>query len=102
MERWLAAILAADVVGYSRLMEADEAGTLDRLKALRAEAVDPVIATALYVELGRLEDACETSTKVRQMDPQFSADTFVKSQGLKSATHGGNLLAALRKAKPPE
>ena len=36
MERRLAAILAADVVGYSRLMEADEAGTLDRLKALRA------------------------------------------------------------------
>jgi adenylate cyclase len=35
--RKLAAILAADVVGYSRLMEADEAGTLARLKALRAE-----------------------------------------------------------------
>jgi class 3 adenylate cyclase len=34
MERKLAAILAADVVGYSRLMEADEPGTLTRLKAL--------------------------------------------------------------------
>ena len=37
-ERRLAAILAADVAGYSRLIEADEEGTLNRLKALRAEA----------------------------------------------------------------
>jgi len=37
MERRLAAILSADVVGYSRLMEADEAGTLERLKTLRAD-----------------------------------------------------------------
>jgi adenylate cyclase len=35
MERRLAAILAADVVGYSRLMEADEAGTLAALKSHR-------------------------------------------------------------------
>jgi len=44
MARRLAAILAADVVGYSRLMGADEAGTLDRLKALRKELVQPKIA----------------------------------------------------------
>ncbi len=44
MERRLAAILAADVVGYSRLMRADEEGTLKRLKALRAELLDPRIA----------------------------------------------------------
>ena len=44
MERRLAAILAADVVGYSRLMELDEAGTLDALKAHRAELIDPAIA----------------------------------------------------------
>lgn len=43
MERRLAAILAADVVGYSRLMGADETGTLDRLKALRKEVVQPKI-----------------------------------------------------------
>jgi adenylate cyclase len=36
MERRLSAILAADVVGYSRMMGADEAGTLDALKAMRA------------------------------------------------------------------
>jgi len=43
VERRLAAILAADVAGYSRLIEADEEGTLGRLKALRAEAIDPKI-----------------------------------------------------------
>jgi class 3 adenylate cyclase len=42
--RRLAAILAADVAGYSRLMGADEEGTLERLKALRCELVDPKIA----------------------------------------------------------
>jgi hypothetical protein len=36
VERRLAAILAADIAGYSRLIEADEEGTLGRLKALRA------------------------------------------------------------------
>ena len=44
IERRLAAILSADVVGYSRLMAADEVGMLDRLKALRREVVDPLIA----------------------------------------------------------
>ena len=44
VERRLAAILAADVVGYSRLMEVDEAGTLARLKTIRLELIDPAIA----------------------------------------------------------
>jgi TolB-like protein len=41
MERRLTAIFAADMVGYSRLMEADEVGTLQRQKAHRAELIDP-------------------------------------------------------------
>ena len=41
--RRLAAILAADVAGYSRLMGADEEGTLRRLKSLRSELIDPTI-----------------------------------------------------------
>ena len=41
--RRLAAILAADMVGYSRLMEADEAGTIARQKACRGELIDPKI-----------------------------------------------------------
>jgi class 3 adenylate cyclase len=44
MERKLAAILAADVVGYSALMEADETGTHERLKAGRKELFEPEIA----------------------------------------------------------
>jgi adenylate cyclase len=44
VERRLAAILAADVAGYSRLMGADEEGTLARLKAVRKALVDPTIA----------------------------------------------------------
>ncbi|MGH6718626.1 MAG: hypothetical protein ACREER_04860, partial [Alphaproteobacteria bacterium] len=42
-QRRLAAILAADVVGYSRLMAADEAGTLAHLKHLRAELIEPKV-----------------------------------------------------------
>src|SRR5262249_25548829 len=41
--RRLAAILAADVVGYSRLIGADEPGTLQRLRAIRAEVIDPAV-----------------------------------------------------------
>ena len=44
LQRRLAAILSTDVVGYSRLMGLDEAGTLSRLNALRRELVDPTIA----------------------------------------------------------
>ena len=44
MERRLAAIMATDVVGYSRLIRADEEGTITALKALRANLIDPKIA----------------------------------------------------------
>jgi len=43
IERRLAAILSADVAGYSRLMSGDEAGTLAALKAHRAEFIDPTV-----------------------------------------------------------
>src|SRR6185295_3356816 len=44
VQRRLAAILAADVVGYSRLMESDESGTFERLRAHRKELFEPEIA----------------------------------------------------------
>ena len=44
VDRRLAAVLAADVLGYARLMERDEQGTLERLKAHRKEFVEPLIA----------------------------------------------------------
>ncbi len=43
MDRRLAAILAADLVGYSRLIEVDEEGTLARPNALRSDLIDPKI-----------------------------------------------------------
>ena len=43
--RRLASIVSADVAGYSRLMGQDESGTLAALKAIRAEVVDPAIAS---------------------------------------------------------
>ncbi len=51
LQRRLAAILSADVVGYSRLMGLDEAGTLSRLNALRRELIDPTIAASFRREL---------------------------------------------------
>ena len=45
VQRRLAAILSADVVGYSRLMGIDETGTLARLKAVRRDIIGPLIAT---------------------------------------------------------
>ena len=44
MERRFAAIFAADVVGYSRLIRSDEEGTLAALKAVRADVMNPLIA----------------------------------------------------------
>ena len=44
MQRKLTVILSADVVGYSALMERDEAGTLERLKANRQSIFDPRVA----------------------------------------------------------
>src|SRR5215203_6056794 len=44
VQRRLAAVLAADVVGYSRLMEEDETGTLSALKALWREVLKPLVA----------------------------------------------------------
>ena len=75
--RRLAAILAADVAGYSRLMGADEEGTLERLKALRRELLDPKIAEhrgrivkttgdGLLVEFASVVDAVRCAVEVQQ------------------------------------
>jgi adenylate cyclase len=54
-QRRLAAILAADVVGYSQLMERDEASTLAVLKARRTEVFEPAVARhagRIFKEIG--------------------------------------------------
>ena len=77
VQRRLAAILVADVVAYSRLMEKDEAGTLERLKALRADLIDPRIAAdggrivktmgdGLLVEFPSVVDAVRCAVTIQQ------------------------------------
>ena len=77
MERKLAAILAADVVGYSTLMESDEAGTHDRLKARRKELFEPEIekhhgrvfklmGDGLLAEFGSVVDAVECAVSLQR------------------------------------
>ena len=58
VERRLAAVLAADVAGYSRLMGIDEEGTLARLKAVRKALVDPTIAEHRGVSSKQRATAC--------------------------------------------
>jgi adenylate cyclase len=77
MVRRLAAILAADVVGYSRLMAADEAGTHARLKALRQDFIEPKIAEhhgrtvklmgdGALVEFASVVDAVECAVAIQE------------------------------------
>jgi class 3 adenylate cyclase len=79
--RRLTAILAADVAGYSRLMGADEEGTLERLQALRRELLDPRIAEhrgrivkttgdGLLVEFSSVVDAVRCAVAVQQAMPE--------------------------------
>jgi adenylate cyclase len=77
VERRLVAVLAADVVGYSRLMGLDEEGTLARLKALRKALVDPTIAKhrgrivkttgdGMLVEFASAVDAARSAVEVQR------------------------------------
>jgi class 3 adenylate cyclase len=85
VERRLAAILAADVAGYSRLMGADEIGTLAALKAHRRELIDPKIAEhrgrivkttgdGLLVEFGSVVDAVRCAVEVNEAMAKRNAD----------------------------
>ena len=54
MERRLAAILAADVVGYTRLMGTDESGTFSRIKNLRENLLKPLIEEEVGEDIGQM------------------------------------------------
>ena len=84
-ERRLAAVLAADMVGYSRLMEADETGTLARLKTHRIELIDPAIAKnrgriikttgdGMLVEFHSVVDAVLCAAEVQRRMAKRNAD----------------------------
>ena len=85
VERRLAAVLAADVAGYSRLIGADEEGTLARLKAHRRELVDPQIAEhrgrivkttgdGMLVEFASVVDAVRCAVAVQQAMPERNTE----------------------------
>src|SRR6187455_324386 len=85
VERRLAAVLAADVAGYSRLMGADEEGTLTRLKAIRKSLIDPAIAShrgrivkttgdGMLVEFASAVDAVRCSVEVQSGMAAQNAD----------------------------
>lgn len=85
VERRLAAIMAADVVGYSRLMEADETGTLARLRTHRLELIDPTIAKSkgriikttgdgMLVEFQSVTDAVQCAAEIQRRMARRNAD----------------------------
>jgi len=89
--RRLAAILAADVAGYSRLMGADEEGTLERLKALRSELIDPKIAEhhgrivkttgdGMLVEFASVVDAVRCAVAVQQAMPERNSSVAAENR----------------------
>ncbi|NKB48959.1 MAG: adenylate/guanylate cyclase domain-containing protein [Alphaproteobacteria bacterium] len=85
VQRRLAAILAADMVGYSRLMGADEEGTIARQKSHRAELIDPQFAShggrivkttgdGLLVEFSSVVDAVKCAVVIQQAMTEREAD----------------------------
>ncbi|WEX91124.1 adenylate/guanylate cyclase domain-containing protein [Sinorhizobium garamanticum] len=85
MKQRLAAILAADMAGYSRLMEADEAGTIARLRTHRIELIDPAIAKnegriikttgdGMLVEFQSVTDAVKCAVEIQQRMKRRNSD----------------------------
>jgi class 3 adenylate cyclase len=124
VERRLSAMMAADVAGYSRLMEADEAGTLARLKTARAEAIDPALAdhggrlvtatgdgllvafpsAVAAVECavsGRNEEARLKATELPSMTPSPTVATALVIRHAAKPEHRQRLADALRAAGVP-
>ena len=88
VERRLAAVLSADVVGYSRLMKADETGTLARLEALRRDLIDPKIAE----HRGRTVKLIRRGAATR---PRF--DTLLRSVGPQRRSFDAPCIAVLHR-----
>ena len=104
LQRRLAAILSADVAGYSRLMGIDEAGTLARLKTLRRELIDPEIAAHLgrivklmgdgtLVEFGSAVDAVACAIDIqRGMTERNAAEPRERRVELRIGINVGDII----------
>ena len=84
MERRLAAILATDVVGYSRLIRVDEEGTIAALKALRTDLIEPIftkhngrivklMGDGMLVEFASVVDAIRTAVETQAVVAKHNA-----------------------------
>jgi adenylate cyclase len=100
MSRHLAAILVADLVGYSRLMGRDEAGTLARYNGLRCSVIDPAVARhggrifkemgdALLVEFASVVDAVDCAIELSSAMPAEGEDALCFRYGI----HVGDVIA---------
>ena len=104
VERRLAAILAADIAGYSRLMGADEEGTLARLRAHRCELIDLKIAEhrgrvvkttgdGILVEFGSVVDALRSGSEIQRGIAERNAETAVDSRiEFRIGIHQGDII----------
>src|SRR6266498_3094427 len=104
MERRLAAILAADVAGYSRLMSLDESGTLARLQAHRSELIAPAIAghhgrvvklmgDGILAEFGSVVDAVECAAEIqREMAARNAEVGDDRRMGFRIGVHLGDVI----------
>jgi adenylate cyclase len=106
-QRRLAAILAADVVGYSRLMQLDEAGTLAALKTRRTEVLQPVVSKhrgrvvklmgdGVLIEYARAVDAVECAVQLQQA--MQSANTGVPEEMRPAHSRGHQFVTRYPKA----
>lgn len=105
-ERKLAAVLAADVAGYSRLIGADEEGTLARLRALRQEFIDPAISAhhgrivkttgdGLLIEFPSAVEAVRCAVEVqRRMISLNSGVSAEERIEFRVGTHVGDMVVA--------
>jgi TolB-like protein/Tfp pilus assembly protein PilF len=104
MERKLAAIMAADVVGYGRLMEQDEAGTFERLRAHRKELFEPEIAQhhgrvfklvgdGLLAEFASVVDAVECAAVLQRGMAQRNSELPVDQRiDIRIGLHVGDVI----------
>ena len=83
--RRLIAVVYADMVGYSRLISRDDAGTLDRLRALRGAVIDPIISEhagkilqtggdSLLITFDSIDNAVRCAVKMQQQIPLYDGD----------------------------
>src|SRR6516225_3804144 len=102
--RRLAAILAADVAGYSRLIGADEEGTLDRLRSIRSDVIDPKIneyrgrivkttGDGLLGEFASVVDALKCATEIQNAMVEGNAEIAVEKHiEFRIGIHQGDIL----------